>query len=172
MQFNIPSCVHTLPNGDNGNTTLTLQYSCKVMVTCLVQVPIVNKDVNTQQKHSVCLNMILGISQVLYDQTIRVSWGNKSSLWWLRRALQTQHKCLMTEVKTSSLPLHIELTLLCVAYHDVGHTAASFPAHPVFGCYHWLNSFFSSNRFLVFCEPLWFSNHGGKWHWPNICLHV
>ena len=27
MKFDIPSCAHTIPNGDNGNTTLTVLYS-------------------------------------------------------------------------------------------------------------------------------------------------
>ena len=37
MKFEIPSRAHTILNGDNGNTTLTVLYSHKVPVTWLVQ---------------------------------------------------------------------------------------------------------------------------------------
>jgi len=39
------------------------------------------------------------ITNFLNNKTIRVSCGSKSSLWWFRRALQTQYKGLMTQSK-------------------------------------------------------------------------
>ena len=81
--------------------------------------------------------MILGLSQISYNKTIRVSLESKSSLWWLRRALQTQHKGLMTQSKPQvSLSIDSLRFFLLHTMMNVTQQHPFFPAHQVLGCWH------------------------------------
>ena len=109
----------------------------------------VNKGIHTPQHNSVCLNMILGLSQTSYDKIISVSCGSKSSLWGLRRAFQTQHKGLMTQSKPR-VSLHKKLTFFWA--HTMTYVVQQhlfFPASQVFCMLQWF-VFLTSMRFFNF----------------------
>ena len=84
----------------------------------------------------------------LDDKTIRVSRGSKSSLWGVRRALQTQHNGLMTKSKPQ-VSLSIDSLRFFLA-HTMTYVAQQhpfFPARQVFVC---CSGFFSFYLHEVF----------------------
>ncbi len=64
---------------------------------------------NYPTKQEVCMTMILGLSQISYDWTIRVSCGRKSSSW-LRRA-KKQQKVHVTQESVNDISLSLDKDL-------------------------------------------------------------
>jgi hypothetical protein len=150
MKFDIPSHTHTILNGDKATPhrpyyTLKKLWSHGWCKHCWV-----NKGIHTPQHNSVCLNMILGLSQTSYNKTIRVSCRSKSSLWGLRRALHTQHKGLKTKSKPW-VSLSIQSWRFFRA-HTMTYVAPQHPFFPASQVFCMLQQFvfFTSMRFFNF----------------------
>ena len=109
-------------------------------------------------KQEVCMTVILGLSQISYDWTLRVSCGCKSSSW-LRRAKQAaKSKCHKRISEWNQSPSPQELTLIIFTYQCVCRTCHKpakffYPWHQVFACWQWLNRIFFLTEVLFFREP-------------------
>ena len=77
---------------------------------------------------------------------------------------------VLWQSQTSSLPLHRKLTLLA---HTMTYVAQQYPFFPwksgflyaAVVCFFYLHEVFQFST-----KTLWFSNRGGEWHRPRICL--
>ena len=119
------------------------------MVTWFVKQCYSDQRSLTPPKYSVCIEVILGLSQQLYDKTIRVSRGCKSNNPDLG-----EYSNMLAKLTITSLPLHkhLHLTILHMIIMQVNtkspRLAIFILSHKVFFLQAWLVfGIFSSPRF-------------------------
>ena len=83
------------------------------MVTWFVKQCFSDQRSLTPHKYSVCIEVILGLSQQLYDKTIRVSRGSKS-----KNPDLGEYSNMLAKLTITSLPLHKHLHLKHTAYNN------------------------------------------------------
>ena len=119
------------------------------MVTGFVKQCYSDKRSLTPHKYSVCIEVIVGLSQQLYDKTIRISRGSKS-----KKPDLGEYSNLLAKLTITSLPLHknLHLTILHIIIMQVNtkspRLAIFILSQKVFFCKPGSYSeFFSSPRF-------------------------